>query len=224
MYRVTSYKYGFDPDLLNKNKDKNKKPKINTEDSLQRSVRRSRASISDYVRCNSFELFVTFTFDPKKVDRYDLLATYLKMKHWLGNQGRKYEDFKYVIVPEKHKDGAIHFHALVSGYKGILKKTNVIQNNKRVFNITGFRFGFTNAQYLDDDMAKTTAYLCKYITKDMELVSNRRRYWASKNLVKPVSHYNKLFDLGINHLVKQDTVVYETEYNVIYEFPKPSFD
>lgn len=227
MWRVTSYKYGFDPNSLKTN-TKNKKQKIkiknSTENSLQRSVRRSRTMISDYVRCNTFDLFVTFTFSPKKVDRYDLLGTYLKMQTWLHRQSARYSDFKYVIVPERHKDGAIHFHALIGGFDGQLKKTNVIQNNKRVYNITGFRFGFTNAQYLDDDLGKTTAYLCKYITKDMELISNRRRYWCSKNLVKPVSYYNRVFDFGLSHLLTEKAVVYETEYNTIYEFPKPSFD
>jgi len=142
MYRVTSYKYGFDP---NKTKNKSKSLKLKSEadkeDSLQVSVRRTRRTISDYVRCNTFDLFVTFTFDPKKVDRYDLLDTYLKMQGWLHRQQRKYDNFKYIIVPERHKDGAIHFHALFGGYEGILKKTRVIQNNRRVYNINAFKFG-----------------------------------------------------------------------------------
>jgi len=223
MWRVTSYKYGFNPEALKRNKVNKPKLKL-SEDSLQRSVRRSRTMISDYVRCNDFELFVTFTFDPKKVDRYDLLSTYLKMQGWLHRQSRKYYDFKYIIVPERHKDGAIHFHALIAGYGGFLKKTNVLQNNKRVYNVTGFKFGFTNAQYLDNDIAKTTAYLCKYITKDMVLISNRRRYWCSKNLLKPFSHRNKIYDLGIHSMMSSDNIIFETEYNIVYEFPKLNFD
>lgn len=224
MWRVTVYKYGFDPEKLNKNKNKKQQKFKLSDESLQRSVRRSRMAISDYVRCNEFDLFVTFTFDPKKVDRYDLLSTYLKMQRWLGNQGRKYEDFRYIIVPERHIDGAIHFHALIYGYGGTLKKTHVIQNNKRVYNITGFRFGFTNAQYLDEDIAKTTAYLCKYITKDMVLISNRRRYWCSRNLMKPISYRNRVFDFGLNDKLTATNIVNESEYNITYEFQKPVFD
>lgn len=130
-------------------------------------------------------MFVTFTFNPKKVNRYDLNACYLKMQSWLWRQQKKSNnEMKYIIVPEKHKDGAIHFHAVMSNYPGMIKKTNVIQNNRRVYNLTSFRFGFSNMQYLDDDKQKVAAYVCKYITKDMITVSNRRRYWASKNLQK----------------------------------------
>ncbi len=223
MFRVTSYKFGYDPEALARRNEKKKKQKTNipTEDSLQRSVRRSRTMINDYVKCNQFDIFVTFTFDPKKVDRYDLWATYMKMQGWLHRQSRKYEDFKYLIVPERHKDGAIHFHALIGGFpEEKLKKTAVIQNNRRVYNVTAFRFGFTNAQYLDEDVAKTTAYLCKYITKDMELISNRRRYWSSKNLRKPRKYYNHVYDLSLQSELTPTNVVYENEYNTVYEFDK----
>lgn len=225
MFKVIIYKNGFDPNLLSQsNKEKkSNKLKNNIENNIQRSVRRSRTMINDLVHCNDFDLFVTFTFDPNKVNRYDLTMTYVKMQGWLRRQSNKYDNFRYVIVPERHKDGAIHFHALVGGFEGKLTKTRVIQNNKRVYNVNSFTFGFTNAQYLDEDRQKTTAYLCKYITKDMELVSNRRRYWCSKNLIRPVSMYNRIYDLGINHLLNHKTVVYETEYNVIHEVPKNLF-
>lgn len=223
MFKVIIYKNGFDPNALSRQDKKENKRRINTEDSIQRSVRRSRSVINDYVHCNDFDLFVTFTFDPKKVDRYDLNSTYIKMQGWLWRQHRKYKDFQYIIVPERHKDGAIHFHALISGYEGNLLKTKVIQNNRRVYNIPSYRFGFTNAQYLDEDVKKTTAYLCKYITKDMELIHSRRRYWCSKNLKKPVSVYNKIYDMGLNKFLNHKTVIYETEYNVIHEVPKDLF-
>lgn len=225
MYKIILYKNPHTPHKKDSKKE-NKKliNKFNKEDSLQRSVRRSRTVVNDYVHCNEFDLFITFTFDPKKTDRYDLNATYLKMQGWLWRQHRKFDDFKYIVVPERHKDGAIHFHALISGFNGVLKKTNVIQNNKRVYNLPGFTFGFTNAQYLDEDRQKTIAYMCKYITKDMELVNNRRRYWASKNLVKPVKFYNKIYDLGLAKLMSHKTLIYETEYNTIYHVNKNMFD
>lgn len=189
----------------------------------QRSVRRSRTVINDYVHCNNFDLFVTFTFDPKKVNRYDLLSTYQAMQSWLWRQHRKSPDFRYIVVPEKHKDGAIHFHALVGGYAGQLKKTKVIQNNRLVYNLPGYRYGFTNAQYLNDDRQKAIAYLCKYITKDMEMISNRRRYWCSKNLRKPATFRNKIYEMGLHRYLTQKTMVFETEYNVIYEVNKDMF-
>lgn len=227
MFKVVVYKNPYTPYKRDEEKENtNKKTQTNNnDDSLQRSVRRSRTSINDYVHCNDFNLFLTFTFDPKKVDRYDLNACYLKMQGWLWRTHRKYKDsdFRYIIVPEKHKDGAIHFHALIGGFDGPLKQTSVIQNSKRVYNIPSYRFGFTNAQYLDEDKQKAIAYLCKYITKDMALVNNRRRYWASRNLQKPISFRNRIYELGLSRLLSHKTLVYESEYNVIYQVPKDLF-
>ncbi len=189
------------------------------EQDIARSVRRSRRVINDYVLMNDFDLFITFTFNPKKVNRYDLDLCFLRMQSWLWRQQRAYsEPFRYIIVPEKHKDGAIHFHALFGGYQGKLKKTKVIQNNKRVYNLSSFRYGFTNAQYLDDDKLKTVAYLCKYITKDMVLVSNRRRYWCSKNLLKPEKYYNGVEELDIKLDVAN--LEYQNKYLALYQIPK----
>lgn len=187
-------------------------------------MRRSRTTINDYVHCNDFNLFITFTFDPRKVDRYNLEACYARMQGWLWRVRRNSSDFRYIIVPEQHKDGAIHFHALVGGYDGKLKKTNVIQNNKRVYNLPSYRYGFTNAQYLDQDKQKAIAYLCKYITKDMAMISNRRRYWASKNLNKPLTFRNKMYDLGLHRFQNHKTMMYESDYNVVYHVPKSLFD
>jgi hypothetical protein len=223
MFKIIAYKNGFDPYKLSKsNKNKKKKIKIdpNQEDSAQRSVRRSRSLINDYANCNDFEWFVTFTFNPKKVDRYDLDCCYLKMQGWLWRTHRKYENFKYIIVPERHKDGAVHFHALISGYGGNMKKTNVLQDGRRVFNITGFTFGFTNAQKVDEDVKATVAYLAKYITKDMEKIHNRRRFWSSKNLEKPMTVYDGIFAYELFKFMSEETVTHRSPYNTIHEIPK----
>ena len=220
MFKVVVYRYGFDP-YKNKEQKQEKKEK-NKEESIHRSVRRSRSVINDYVLCNDFDMFATFTFNPRKVNRYDMITTYLKMQGWLERNARQYENFRYIVVPERHKDGAIHFHALLNGYCGELKKTNIIQSGKRVYNITGFRFGFTNVTILDDDKMKTIAYMCKYIQKDMELVNGKRRYWASKRLNKPVITHNTIWDTGIASLLSQKTLRYETEYSVVYEVSRDS--
>lgn len=218
MFKVIVYKKPFTPVSSSKS---NSKVRFMAETDKARSVRRSRAIIRDYVYCNDFDLFVTFTFSPKKVSRYDMNVVYTTMQRWLAAQNRKYDNFKYIIVPEKHKDGAIHFHALISGYEGELIKTKVIQNSRRVYNLRGFSYGFTNAQYLDiDDSDKTIAYLCKYITKDMQTVAQRRRYWCSKNLNKPVISENTIYKTGIANYLDFKNVDYETDFNVVYRVSK----
>lgn len=222
MFRIMLYKNPYTPRPVDQTK---KIFHLFSESSLDSSVRRTRRTLHDLVRCNDFDLFVTFTFDPRRVDRYDMVATYTKMQSWLRRQHIKNNDFKYLIVPEKHQDGAIHFHALMSDYPFSLKKTNVIQNSRRVYNITAFRFGFTNATHVPvDDKDKVGNYIAKYISKDMILLSNRRRYWSSKNLLKPITHYNSVYDLDLYRHLNHKTEILETDYNVIYDVPKTLFD
>lgn len=73
-----------------------------------------RAHIFDIALCNKFTHFITLTFDPKKIDRYDDEEIKAKLKIWLKNAVAR-KELKYLLIPERHKDGAIHCHALVSG-------------------------------------------------------------------------------------------------------------
>lgn len=195
-----------------------------SDDAITESLRRTRTTIFDYALSNDFEYFVTFTFNPKKIDRYSIDETFNTMKYWLNRQKKHSPDFAYVIVPEFHKDGAIHFHALIRAYNGDMKPTKIFQNGKRVYNVTGFTSGFTNAQKMDDDQEKTAGYITKYITKDTINRFNKRRYWASKNLQKPVKHYDSLESLNISQYIIDDNIAYHSEdYNIsVYQFKRDS--
>lgn len=229
MYRVILYKTPYTPKPQRENTNKMiPQSKFGLESSLDRSVRRTRRTIRDLVLCNDFDVFATFTFDPRKVNRYDVTVTYLKMRTWLNNQQKKDPDFKYIVVPEKHKDGAIHFHALLGNCPFDLKITKVIQENKRVYNITAFRFGFTAATYLPindpDSKAKAGNYISKYIIKDMITIRNKHRYIASRNLEKPHTTYNDIYDNGLHSELNFKTQLSESAYNTIFEVPKDLFD
>lgn len=217
MYKIVIYKT---PLNRYKIKKETKTLSMNTTEALQKlsqfkSIQRTKRIITDYVHCNDFDLFVTFTFDPKKVNRYDLTATYLRMQRWLMVQSRKAKEadlqFKYIIVPEQHKDGAIHFHALLHGYSFKLKQTNVIQDGRRVYNIPSYRWGFTSATKIPpDEKQRAINYASKYITKDMTTLPNKRRYWASKNLAKPVVEYNSVNEYDFN--LTEHTIVDNNPY------------
>lgn len=170
-----------------------------------RSVRRTRESLSDLVRCNDFELFCTFTFDRRKVNRYNMNECYSVMSRWLhAQQVRAEGHLKYVVVPERHKDGALHFHALISGFKGALKASGHVQNGRDVYNITSYRSGFSTAVKIDD-IAKVSSYVRKYITKDMIKEFGRKRYFCSNNLTRPEKVVNSNYfadclPLGKTHI------------------------
>lgn len=160
-------------------KKTNRKPSVQARID---SIRRTKTAISDIVLCNDFDLFCTFTF---KKDRENIDFSKRKMSDWLRDQRKKLGKFDYIIVPEFHKDGkAIHFHALLKGYTGKLHKTNIFQKGRQVYNITSYKKGYTTAVFIDNKQ-KVSSYIRKYITKDMPTFSGKKRYWTSKNLVRP---------------------------------------
>lgn len=158
------------------------------------SLNRTKTLVRDLVLCNDFELFCTFTFDPKKVDGFSFGRCWSKMSTWLhhqkDNSREKGIDFKYLIIPEQHKSGRWHFHALISGYTGSLRDTRLQNANLRtIYNITTFRSGFTTCVKIDQKEGVSN-YVTKYITKDFIKTFNQRRFFCSRNLVRPSKYLN----------------------------------
>lgn len=163
-------------------------------DTLDRSIRRTKSVIKDIALCNKFEWFATFTF---KRDRNDIDKCKQRMIGWLKRQKKASELFEYLIVPELHKDGeSIHFHALIRGYNGkVVKAQNpktgleLIKKGREVFDFQNYTLGHSEVYAIGGtplDQIKTSFYLMKYIRKDMPIFANKRRYWSSKTLAKPV--------------------------------------
>ena len=163
-------------------------------ESVRSSLSRTLTAIADLSRSNAWEWFATFTFDEKMVDRYDYSAVTKALSTWLSNIRRKCPDLRYLVVPELHKDGAYHFHGLLANCDGLgLVYSGVIQNRKKVYNISSFRLGFTNVQRVADTN-RVSVYVTKYITKDLcELTPGKKRYWCSRNLARPVV---ELYSIG----------------------------
>ena len=163
-------------------------------ESVRASLSRTLTAITDLSRSNAWEWFVTLTFDSQKVDRYDYSAVTKALSTWLSNIRRKCPSLRYLIVPELHQDGAYHFHGLLANCDGLgLVYSGVIQNKKKVYNIPSFRLGFTNVQRVTDTN-RVAVYVTKYMTKDLcELTPGKKRYWASRNLNRPIE---ELYSIG----------------------------
>ena len=158
------------------------------------SLRRTKTMVKDIVLCNSFDLFCTFTFNPSKVNRFSLGACWHKMSVWLHHQSDRSREqgitFSYLVIPEKHKSGAWHFHALISGYVGSLHDSlHLTKSGRNIYNISSFRSGFTTAVRIDDREAVSN-YVTKYITKDFVKEFNQRRFFCSRNVLRPVKKIN----------------------------------
>lgn len=196
--------------------------KSSIENTEERSVRRSKKIVSDYLACNRFELFGTITFGGDM--RHDVDHTKKQFNTWLKNQRDRNGKFKYVFVPEYHKDGALHFHGVMANYTGKLRHSRNVKTGNLLYGKRGnprydlaeFRLGFTRIEPIGqttEDHAKVGSYIRKYITKDMVNIFGKKRFWTSQKLSKPICEDNPYW-----YKDAEPTDVYENEYGKIYTF------
>ncbi len=212
----------------NKKKRKIREKRIGTssEGDIDRSIRRSKKTVKDYILCNNFELFATFTFAK---DRQDTNKCRAKLANWIKNERNRKGIFQYLIVPEYHKDGrSLHFHALIKGYKGKLesavnKGKPIFRNNNRVYQFPSYTSGYTTVIRIIDTKEshrRVGNYVGKYLTKGMPLFFNKNRYWVSSGLKTPKVIENP------NHWYQKTSPVYEitNEYGVIRNYDRRLLD
>lgn len=89
--------------------------KTDSEECQRISLSRSKRFIREISLCNDFTHFVTLTINKEYCDRYDIDVCQERLKRILKNyqlnMKKTYKkDFKYILITEKHKDGAFHFH------------------------------------------------------------------------------------------------------------------
>lgn len=168
-----------------KNFDEKLNPNYN--DSLYASLSRTKSMIRKICIHNrqKFKYFCTFTFSPEFVDRYNYKDVSQCMCKYLAKIRRYYNDIVYIIIPELHKDGAIHFHGLFSDEISqflVFSGHNVKGSCAPIYNISNFSYGFTTVTSIINK-ERTASYVLKYITKDLCAVSfGKKRYWHSKGI------------------------------------------
>lgn len=217
------------------------------EDSLHRSLRRTKTSIQDIMLSNRFDLWCTFTYNcrnclpkcdnrpctcsPANCKRYDLTYTNRVLRQWFANQRRNGSpDLTYLAVPEYHKNGAIHFHCLMSGFNGRLKDSKLkTKHGQTIYNASGYYSGWTefvrigerfDSQSFAEDYAKVSNYLTKYITKDMPIIHGKRRYLVSDNLKRPITTVNGIASLQLKNIVYRKKPKYINGYLEVQEHKK----
>ena len=190
-----------------RDRDEREKAVPQAED-LERSMRRARGRLRRLALSNDFKYFVTLTLDPAKVDSHEGAAVVKKLNAWASNAVQRH-GLRYLLVPERHKKGGIHFHgffndALPAVDSGTIrvpwaKKPRrprsaaeraewLAAGGKIVYNLPGWTLGFTTAMELYGDYPAAVAYVCKYIGKDGEKPAGRW-YYSGGDLVEPVVEY-----------------------------------
>jgi hypothetical protein len=156
-------------------------------ESMKRAVRRARAKVRRLALSNDFRWFVTLTLNKEKVDRYDPAAVVRKLNQWCSNQVKR-KGLKYVLVPERHEDGALHFHGFFSDSLIMIPSGHYDGAGHEIFNIPGWALGFTAAIQLYGNYPAAVAYVCKYIGKQGDKPAGRW-YYSGGELCEPAVEY-----------------------------------
>lgn len=165
----------------------------------RKSYQRARNKLFDLLMSTTaFDTFVTLTLDPDKIDRFDYGEIMKKWRVWFDNRVRR-RGLVYAFVPERHKNGAIHFHGLANGdaldlvrarspYTGAELSDD---GGRPIYNITDFPYGFTTAITLSGENARiaTAKYCYKYITKSDGEKIGGRYYLSGGKLGRPRYEY-----------------------------------
>lgn len=167
---------------------KREKGKKAEGDDMARSMRRARAQLRRLALANHFEYFVTLTLDPEKIDRYDGAAVVKALGQWCDNMVRRH-GLRYILVPERHKDGAFHFHGFFAGDGLQAVDSGIEWDGRPVYNLPQWTLGFTTAQRLYGTYSQAVAYCCKYIGKQQGERPLGRWYYSGGPLAKPEKTY-----------------------------------
>jgi hypothetical protein len=162
----------------------------NSEESLRRSHSRAKRSVREIAACSSFTHFITLTIDKEKLNRYDYGIVIKKVNNLFSNLVAR-KNFTYVIIPEFHKDGAIHFHGLCKGNLKFIESGHKTKDNKKIYNMQEWKFGFSACIQISGDYEKICNYITKYITKDAKKIGGRW-YLSGGKIERPKIGYAEL--------------------------------
>lgn len=143
------------------------------------NLKRAKEKVFDiaFANVNLWKYMVTFTLDRQKIDRYDADEVQKRFQRWLKNSVYR-KNINYVLVAEPHKDGAIHFHGLLSD--GLNYKFSGLydESGREIYDILDYPFGFARAVPIDKDTESNCCkYITKYMTKDFTKIFGKT-YWA----------------------------------------------
>lgn len=163
----------------------------NLLDPREDNMRRAKGKIFDIALSNDWSYMITLTLDKNKIDRYDSKAIIRPFSKWLNNMVSR-KGLKYLIVPELHEDGAIHFHGLVNDALTFVDSDTVKVSDRKkpikrstakaygydlsspevrtVFNIKEYNLGYSTAVLIDDNVNAVSKYMTKYTCKNFKKI------------------------------------------------------
>lgn len=164
------------------------------EERTRRQLYAIRRRIKGYAFSNNFRWFVTLTFNPEKVDSSNYETAKNTLLKWCRRMRDRHKQFDYLIIPELHKSGAVHFHGLLGDIHAHFEeaanpKTGepIIRHNRQVYNLTEWEYGFSDCEEIESP-ERAASYITKYVTSALltdKQMYHKKRYFNSQGLAKP---------------------------------------
>lgn len=182
---------------------------------IERASRRAKINAFDAILCNpDLDTFATFTYRPEDgIDRASYDDCYKVLGVWLSNRVQR-KGLKYVIVPEHHKSGDIHFHGIMNSSALKLERATsphtgraLTRNGMPIYNLTDWRAGFSTAQIIgsaEADRDKVAKYIFKYMGKQVGQRIGGRYALIGGDIHKPLYLYGE----DIDEFIEKDTENY----------------
>lgn len=157
----------------------------------------ARNRLIEIIKANTdFNYFFTGTFNPKKWNRKNFTVLQSSLTRWLRRRG-----IKYILIPEPHKDGNIHFHgffnASIEPYlsefdlsqKLPARITDGIKDGRKIYNCPDYAkmFGWVSIEKIRS-LEACAVYVSKYVSKSFDNDEARfsyHRYFCSTGLKRP---------------------------------------
>ena len=189
---------------------------------IERASRRARINAFDIIMCNpSLDTFATFTYKPDdELDKSSYDDCYEKLGVWLSNRVQR-RGLQYVIVPERHKSGDIHFHGILNSAALKLDRARspksgraLSSGGKPIYNLVDWSFGFTTAQIIGEageDREKVAKYVFKYMGKQVGAkIGGRYCLIGGRDLARPRYVYGD----SAEQLIGDQTAKYDREVKI----------
>ena len=166
-----------------------------------------RRRIKGYAFANGFCWFVTLTFNPRKINSSDYRTAKTALQKWCRKMRDRYKRFDYLLIPELHKSGAVHFHGLLGDIpadfvEAVNPKTGkpLIRHGRQVYNLTDWEYGFSDCEKIEDP-DRAASYITKYVTSKLlsnKEMYNQKRYFNSQGLAKPAVTFSMSDNTELN--------------------------
>ncbi len=208
------------------------------DEKLDNNISRTRSKIWEYATCNKFDYFITLTLNKDKHDRYDLDAFIASLGQFIRDyRKRTGKKIQYLLIPEKHQNGAYHMHGLLKGIDEKDKKLftleddipfkikEMIRAGRKIYRWVPYekKFGWVTMEKVRNQEA-VAKYITKYIKKCVGTTVtelHKKSFYVSRGLKQAELIKKGTFPTAIRNALVPD---FENDYLQIFDIDKSQYE